>query len=117
MLDFGNYCIDIDATKNNLVNFEYVPKGTFTLNNISTKPTKLFSQIKKIKTAVTITDTTININDLTFLIGNSDIHINTLIKNLYWFNSILRFLTSCLRSLISLLLLFMHSISKATNWL
>ena len=43
--------------------------------------------------------------------------ITNLIKNLYWFNSILRFLTSCLRSLISLLLLFMHSISKATNWL
>ena len=43
--------------------------------------------------------------------------INNLIKNLYWFNNILRLLTSCLRSLISLLLLFIHSISKATNWL
>jgi len=41
--------------------------------------------------------------------------INTLIKNLYWFNKILRFLTSCWRSLISLLFFLIHSINKATN--
>ena len=42
--------------------------------------------------------------------------INDLIKNIYWFNKILRLLTSCLRSLITLLLLFIHSINTATNW-
>ena len=75
-LDFN-----LKSNYNDCVNYQYIPKGEFNLNKFTTKPDHLFSEIKEISTKVFIDDSTIKINDFTFLIGHSDIHINSSISN------------------------------------